>query len=173
MTSTKAREQALPFRLVCRRLQNWQQLGKSMRIWILISPFVLALASPALADIGRVKSATGGAFIERDGKIIAAQPGIIVMTGDTLVTGPKGKMGLTFIDNTRLSAGPASRMKIKSFDYNDTTYRGRFASDLTKGTVALVAGRIARTDPSAMRVQTGKHTYLIRSGRVVIKAGAQ
>jgi hypothetical protein len=144
-----------------------------MRLWFLIAPTVLAMASPALADIGRVKSATGGASIERDGKIIAAQPGLIVMTGDTLVTGPTGKIGMTFIDNTRLSAGPASRMKIKSFEYNDTTYRGRFASDLMKGTVALVAGRIARTDPSAMRVQTGKHIYLIRSGRVVIKAAAR
>ncbi len=163
----------MPFRAACRKLNAIQEMGQSMKRWILISPVLLAMASPALADIGRVKSATGDASVERDGKKLAITPGFILLPGDTIVTGAKGKIGVTFIDNTRLSAGPASRMTIKSFDYNDTTYRGRFASDLTKGTVALVAGRIARTDPSAMRVHTGKHIYLIRSGRVVIKAAAR
>jgi hypothetical protein len=144
-----------------------------MRHWIPISSALLAMASPAFADIGRVKSAAGGATIVRDGKPLEVQPGYILMAGDTIVTGPNGKIGVTFIDNSRLSAGPASRMLIKTFDYNDTTYRGQFTSELTKGTVALVAGRIARMDPSAMRVRAGKHVYLIRSGRVVIKASAR
>ncbi len=144
-----------------------------MRHWILFSTALVATASPALADIGRIKSSAGDAAIERDGKRIAAQPGFILMTGDTLVTGPRGKIGVTFIDNTRLSAGPASRMLIKAFDYNDTTYRGQFSSELAKGMIAVVAGRIARTDPSAMRVRTGKHIYFIRSGRVVIKAASR
>jgi hypothetical protein len=144
-----------------------------MRHWILASSALLAVASPALADIGRVKSATGDAYVERGGQRLTVQPGFTLQPGDTLVTGPKGKMGITFIDNTRVATGPASRMLIRTFDYNDTTYRGQIFTELSRGAVAIVAGRIAKSDPGAMRVRAGKTLYLIRGGRVIIKAAAR
>lgn len=128
----------------------------------------IALAQPAWADIGRIKLASGAASIERDGKLLLLKPGFVIETGDTLVTGARGKAGVTFIDNTRLSAGPGTRMTFRSFDYNDTTQKGRFVSFLKKGAVAIVSGRIARNDPQAMRVETPKNIYVIRRARVVL-----
>ena len=128
----------------------------------------LACASPALADIGRIKVASGGAAIERDGKLIPIKPGFVIETGDTLVTGTRGKAGATFVDNTRLSAAPGTRMTFRVFDYNDTTQKGRFVSVLQKGVVAIISGRIARNDAQAMRVETPKNIYVIRRARVVL-----
>ncbi len=128
----------------------------------------IALAQPAWADIGRIKLASGAASIERDGKVLPLKPGFVIETGDTLVIGARGKAGATFIDNTRLSAGPGTRMTFRSFDYNDTTQKGRFVSFLKKGAVAIISGRIARNDPQAMRVETPKNIYVIRRARVVL-----
>ena len=51
----------------------------------------IALAQPAWADIGRIKLASGTASIERDGKLLLLKPGFVIETGDTLVTGARGK----------------------------------------------------------------------------------
>ncbi len=128
----------------------------------------VVLAQPAWADIGRIKLSSGGASVERDGKLIPVKPGFVIETGDTLVTGARGKAGATFIDNTRLSAGPGTRLTIRAFDYNDTTQQGRFVGVLKKGVVAIISGRIARNDPQAMRVETPKNIYVIRRARVVL-----
>lgn len=127
-----------------------------------------AIAQPAWADIGRVKVASGKASVERGGKLLPVKPGFVIETGDTLVTGPGGRAGITFIDNTRLSAAPGTRMTFRVFDYNDTTQRGRFTSFLRKGVVAIISGRIARNDMQAMRVETPNNIYVIRRARVVL-----
>ncbi len=139
-----------------------------MRIFGTGAVLAFALAQPAWADIGRVKLTSGAASIERDGKLLPIKPGFVVETGDTLVTGARGKAGVTFIDNTRLSAGPGTRVTFRLFDYNDTTQRGRFVSFLRKGVVAIISGRIARNDAQAMRVETPKNIYVIRRARVVL-----
>ncbi len=124
---------------------------------------------PAWADIGRIKSASGNAAIERGGKLLPIRPGFVIETGDTLVTGPRCRAGATFVDNTRLSAGPGTRLTFRVFDYNDTTQSGRFVSVLKKGTVAVMSGRIARNDPQAMRVETPKNIFVLRRARAVLE----
>lgn len=100
--------------------------------------------------------------------MLPVRPGFVIETGDTLVTGARGRAGATFVDNTRLSAGPGTRITFRVFDYNDTTQSGRFVSALKKGTVAIVTGRIARNDPQAMRVETPKNIFVLRRARAVL-----
>jgi len=135
----------------------------------LLGALVAGLAAqPAWADIGRIKSASGNAAVERAGKLLPVRPGFVIETGDTLVTGPRGRAGATFVDNTRLSAGPGTRITFRVFDYNDTTQSGRFVSALKKGAVAIITGRIARNDPQAMRVETPKNIFVLRRARAVL-----
>jgi hypothetical protein len=44
--------------------------------------------------IGLVKTVTGDAYIQRNGRNIAAQPGYPLLRGDVLLTGAKGTMGV-------------------------------------------------------------------------------
>ena len=142
--------------------------GVFVRVILTGLAVAFAITQPAWADIGRIKSASGPASVERGGKLLTLKPGFVIETGDTLVTGARGKAGVTFIDNTRLSAGPGTRMTFRVFDYNDTTQKGRFTSFLKKGVVAIISGRIARNDAQAMRVETPKNIYVIRRARVVL-----
>jgi hypothetical protein len=134
----------------------------------LMAVFALA-ATPAWANIGRIKSATGAAHIERNGVKVPIKPGVIVLAGDTLVTPKASRIGMTFVDNSRVSAGPGTRFTIRTFDYNDTTREGSFVADLGRGAVAIVSGHIARSAPNAMRVATPRNVFAIRGARVVLR----
>jgi hypothetical protein len=140
-----------------------------MRPWIIISLAALLIATPAWASVGRVKSASGGTYVERGGKRLDVQPGFVIEPGDVMVTPAKGRVGMTFVDNCRMAAGPNSRVVIRTFDYNDTTQRGRFVTEVSRGAVAIVSGLIAKSGPDAMRVKTPTALLAVRGARMVVR----
>ena len=102
-----------------------------------------------------------------------------LMPGDWLETGKDGRISLTFIDDTRFSIGPDSRIALAKFDYDRTTEKGSFIAKVERGSIAVVSGRIAKTrcggqEASAgtscggMEVQTPKSTLAVRGTRFII-----
>ncbi|ARS27025.1 FecR family protein [Sphingomonas sp. KC8] len=129
---------------------------------------MLAMATPALAEIGRVKRVVGQAWIERAGQRVAPAPGIPLLKGDTLVTGRDGRLAITFIDNSRFSAGPGSRIALSDFRFDDTTHKGAFITRVDRGSLAVVSGQIAKEDPKAMQVRTPTSLLGVRGTRFVV-----
>ncbi|RVU35975.1 hypothetical protein EOI86_12045 [Hwanghaeella grinnelliae] len=137
---------------------------------ILLPALSIATIGTAFADIGRVKSASGAASIERNGETIAAEPGLALHESDTLVTGNDGKLGVTFVDNSRFSAGPNSRIELSHFRFNATTLEGQFDTRLQKGSVAIISGQIAKKTPDAMKVRTPSSILGVRGTEFVVEA---
>jgi hypothetical protein len=138
----------------------------------LLLAVALGFAGPALAaDIGQVKTASGTAHIERAGKRLPAQVGASVQQGDKLVTGADGSVGLTFSDNSLLSVGPSSVLAIDRYAFDSTTNAGQFDTSLTKGTLAVVSGKIVKQRPEAMRVRTPSAIMGVRGTEFVISVG--
>lgn len=106
------------------------------------------------AEAGRIKSVSGTAYIERAGDRTTANVGTPVYQADTLVTGADGSVGITFIDNSRMSAGPNSTLVINRYAFDQTTHAGAFDATLARGTLAAVSGRLARHSPAAVTVST-------------------
>ena len=141
-----------------------------MRLPVLISAAVLAgMATPVLADIGRVKLVSGMTTIERGSQKIAATAGLVLQKGDTIVTGKNGRIGITFNDNTRFAAGPNSRINVADFVFDDTTHRGRFLTQVDRGSLAIVSGQIAKSNRDAMRVKTPTALLGVRGTRFVVQ----
>ena len=86
-----------------------------------------------------------------------------------LTTGPNGSVGITFIDNTRFSAGPNSRIELKQFRFNPTTHEGEFLTDMQHGTLAIVSGQIAKRSPDAMKVKTPTTILGVRGTTFAVK----
>src|ERR1700752_1319629 len=102
-------------------------------------------AAPVVAqEAGHVKVAKGAVQIERGGQKLPATLGAAVQAGDVVVTGPDGSVGITFLDNSLLSAGPNSVLVIDRFAFDSTTHQGSFESSLQKGTLAVVSGKLAK-----------------------------
>ena len=133
--------------------------------------FILALALPTvgLADVGQIKTLSGDVRIERAGSSLAAAAGDHLETSDVLVTGEDGQVGVTFIDNTRLSLGPDSRMELSRFEFDETTHKGEFFSTMHKGTLSIISGQIAKSHPDAMKVKTPTSVLSVRGTRFLVK----
>jgi hypothetical protein len=86
-----------------------------------------------------------------------------------LTTGPNSSVGITFIDNSRFSAGPNSRLELKQFRFNPTTHEGEFLTEMHRGTLAIVSGQIARRSSEAMKVKTPTTILGVRGTRFAVQ----
>lgn len=115
------------------------------RILLFLISLGALLSSAASAEIGRIKSTIGPASVQRGEAHIPASIGQELMPGDWLETGKEGRMSLTFVDDTRFSVGPDSRIALTKFDYDPTSQKGSFIAEVERGSIAVVSGRITKT----------------------------
>ena len=98
------------------------------------------IAGPAeAAEIGQIKNTAGQVFLLRNNNQQPANSGDIVEQADIVITGINSSVGITLIDNSRLSAGPNSRVEFKQFRFNPTTQEGESLTQLHRGTLAIVS----------------------------------
>jgi len=139
--------------------------------WMSMAVLAAGFAVPALAaDVGQIKIAKGQVAIERGGQAIPATPGARLQAGDVLKTGADGSVGLTMSDNSLLSAGPNSILSLDRYEYDSTTSQGQFDTTLTKGSLAVISGRIAKQSPEAMKVRTPASILGIRGTEFVVSS---
>jgi hypothetical protein len=140
-----------------------------IRKLILVAGSIGLTASPALAEIARVKSSTGIAVVQRGAARLPASTGQELMAGDYLVTGKNGRISLTFIDNTRFAVGPNSRIAVSKFEYDRTRQRGSFITQVDRGSLAVVSGKIAKSGRDAMQVRTPNSLLGVRGTRFIVE----
>lgn len=142
------------------------------RIVLSLAVLIVVAATPALAqEAGHVKVAKGAVQIERGGQKAPATLGAAVQAGDVVTTGADGSVGITFLDNSLLSAGPNSVLAIDRFAFDSTTHQGAFESSLRKGTLAVVSGKLAKQSPEAMKVKTPAAVLGVRGTEFLVRTG--
>src|SRR5204863_9336389 len=95
--------------------------------------------------------------------------GMPVQQADKLVTGADGTVGVTFTDNSLLSVGPNSVLAIDRYVFDSTTHAGKFDSTLSKGTLAVVSGKMVKQSPEAMHVRTPAAIMGVRGTDFVVR----
>ena len=130
---------------------------KARQHWLAAIGLVL-LAVPAFAQqsspAGRIKVVSGSAFIVRSGSMIKAEVGLPVLESDSLRTGDDGHLGITLDDDTRLSLGPNSEVRLNSFHYAPAQGSVGLAMSFLKGIAVYVSGQIAKLAPDSVRLET-------------------
>ena len=122
-------------------------------------------------QIAQVKKVSGHVVIVRDGARLGATVGDPLFEKDTIETGADGSIGLTFVDNTVMSAGPNSEVGLEEFRFDSSNFNGAMLTDVHKGTLSVVSGDIARSSPEAMKVKTPTAILGVRGTRFVIQVG--
>lgn len=145
-----------------------QTLSDRLRRGLPLVLLAACAAAGAADDVGQIKVAKGQVSVDRGGQSLPAQVGMALAAADVLKTGADGSVGITMRDNSLLSAGPNSVLSLDRFDFDPTTYQGRFESGLQRGTLAVVSGRIARQSPQAMTVRTPSAVLGVRGTDFVI-----
>ncbi len=138
----------------------------------IFSLIILALgAAPVLAEdfIGSVTTLTGKGFVVRAGKLKPIDVGGHIMVDDTLVTVKNSTMGVIFRDDTQLSLGPETEIKIDKFVFDPMHDNMDFLAKMRTGTAAFLTGKLAQLAPEKMVVQTPLSTIGIRGTRFLVK----
>jgi hypothetical protein len=136
---------------------------------LFLASLVALNSSPAFAEIARIKSSSGAATVERGAAHLPAATGQELLAGDTLVTGKNGRISHTFVDNTRFAIGPNSRIAVSKFEYDRTRQQGAFITQVDRGSLAVVSGKIAKSGRDAMKVQTPNSLLGVRGTRFIVE----
>lgn len=130
----------------------------SPRSWVAALVLVGVIAAPVAAQdrpvAGKIKISNGAAFVVRDGAELPAQIGQTVFETDGLRTGADGKVGVTLNDDTRLSLGPNSELKLERFTFAPADSGFSLVLKFVKGAATYVSGRIAKLAPDSIRLET-------------------
>jgi len=139
-----------------------------MRWMIAMAAAAFSLAAQA-NDVGQIKTARGTVHVERAGQRIVAAPGVGLRASDTVVTGADGAVGVTFLDNTMVSAGPSTVFQIERYRFDSTTHDGEFDAALKKGSLAVVSGKMVKQTPGSMRLRTPSSVMGVRGTEFLVR----
>lgn len=136
---------------------------------------VIAAASPASAQTpapaGHVKTVSGTAMIVREHATVPVKPGDPVYATDTLRTGGDGTVGVTLQDDTRVSLGPNSEMKVDRYVYSPGEGGLGMVLKFVRGVAVYVSGRMAKLAPDSVRLETPSAIVGVRGTTVAIRVG--
>jgi hypothetical protein len=145
----------------------------STRFWAGVFTLVVAAAIPAQAQqasaAGRIKVVSGSAFIVRESKLVPAQVGQDVYAADGLRTGTDGRIGVTLKDDTRISLGPSSEVRLERFNYATADGGLALVLKIVRGVTAYVSGRIAKLSPDSIRLETPAAIVGVRGTSLAIR----
>lgn len=123
--------------------------------------------------LGFIKIVEGQASITNEQGSTPAQPGTPVYLGNLLKTGENGRLGVTFKDNTIMSLGPDTELRIDEYLFAPANNELKLVASLAKGTLHYISGVIAKLKPEAVSVKTPAGIIGVRGTRFLAKAEAE
>ena len=116
----------------------------------------------SFASIGQVSLHEGNAVIDRkEGESEKVAKDLDVFSYDTVKTG-NGKVGIEFIDSTRVDVTEHSKLIIDEFVYDPNTKTGKLSLKAKLGTVRYASGQIAKNSKQNVQITTPTATIGVR-----------
>lgn len=145
-----------------------------MRVRLIRNLAILLLflqTGPTWAEdaIGYLKSAEGTTLVMRGEDTTPIMVGDPVFVADLLIVKGGGSMGITFIDNSQLSMGSESQLRLTSFEFVPKEEKLSFVTELLKGTLLYVSGVIAKLSPDSVSVVTPVATLSVRGTKFLAR----
>lgn len=139
-------------------------------IWLGLPPQVTSAAEVA-PSIGMIKRLSGSVLLDRGAQVLTPLPGMALLQGDRLRTGPDGHAGVSLSDDSLLTAGPNSSLLISSFAFDSTTHDGQLQARLGRGSLHVVSGLIAKKTPEKVNFQARSVVLGVRGTEFIIDIG--
>ena len=132
-----------------------------MSRWMLPTGLTLAAMFALLPATVSAQSIGSAAAVkpEAHGAGGTLQAGSSLYTNETIGTGSAGQAELHFNDNTKLSVGPSSNVRLDKFVYDPNKSAGKLAISATKGAYRFVTGE---QDKKAYEIKTPYATLGVR-----------
>ena len=144
-------------------------MRRTLAAGLLMAACLSTAGAATAAEIGRIKSVAGAASVVRGKTATPAAAGQLLQVSDVLKTGADGRIGITFVDNSRFAVGPSTTIALSEFEFDDTTHAGKSLTTVNRGSLAVVSGQIAKENKDAMRVRTPTSLLAARGTRFVVE----
>ena len=122
---------------------------------------ILFYATSSWGSIGNVDKLEGKGVIDRDKTDITLEEELPIEQYDTVKTG-NGKVGILFIDDTRVDVTQHSKLIIDEFVYDPNTKKGKLNLSAKLGTIKYASGQIAKTSRQDIVITTPTATIGVR-----------
>jgi hypothetical protein len=122
------------------------------------------ISSVAHAGIGTVSELQGSAAeIKRGSAAIKLQKKTDVESMDSVNTGSKAQVDITFVDNTKVKITENSRLVLDDFVYDPkNSDAGKLGMKVALGTVRYTSGQIAKNNAQNVNIRTPTATIAVR-----------
>ena len=123
----------------------------------------ILLSFNCYAGIGTVtEQLNAPGSIVRSSKSMPVTKGTGVEMND-IVNTAKGKVGITFADDTHVEVNENSKLVIDDFVYDSKSSKnGKLAMKFAQGTVRYASGAIAHNNPNSVAINTPSATIAVR-----------
>ena len=123
-----------------------------------------ALAAPAGAQVGVVRTVEGQVNVVSGKLECAPRYGLDLDEGDAVRTGPKSWALLNMMDGSKITVRPDTEVRLAAYRYTDDgdSAQNQALLVMARGAVRVAAGRIARGRNTGFRVQTPDATVELR-----------
>ncbi|MDD5628605.1 MAG: FecR domain-containing protein [Elusimicrobia bacterium] len=118
----------------------------------------------ALTRIGAAAAVKGAVLARAPGAAVGRvlSSGKPVFLNDHVTTDAAGRLQVMLLDETVFTIGPNSDLVLDEFVYDPATGSGQVAARVTQGVFRFVTGKVARKDPSKMKINLPVGTIGIR-----------
>ncbi len=141
-----------------------------MRVFLLGFFLLLSCASAqAQESIATLKTVTGHTWIVRDGETMPASPGMSLFEADQLATDENSSAGVSFLDGSRISLGPASKMNISAYRFTPNDQDYAFEMYFQKGTAYYSSGKLGNLAPEKVRFSTPQAVLGVRGTTFLVR----
>ena len=123
------------------------------------------------APAGHIKTVSGAAFIVRQNASVPARPGEPIFATDALRTGADGTVGVTLKDDTRISLGPSSEVRLDRYVYSPGEGGLGMVLKFVRGVAVYVSGRMAKLAPDSIRLEAPAAIVGVRGTTVAVRVG--
>ena len=124
---------------------------------------LIFLTFQAEAAVGTITSQQQDpATIERNKNKLEGKKGAGLEMQDLVKTG-EGRLGITFVDDTKVQMTENSKLTIDEFVYDPNQKdAGKLAINVASGTARYASGQIAKNDPTKVKIKTPTATVSVR-----------
>ncbi|WP_164469554.1 FecR family protein [Aliarcobacter cryaerophilus] len=127
----------------------------------------LLFVSTLFANIGTVSLLEGEAFVKRGEETLRLNISDSISNNDFIETKTNSKVKITFIDNTIITIGKESSLKIEDYFF-DSNNKNSAKTELSvsKGAFHAITGQIGKVNPEKFKLKTKNATIGIRGTEI-------
>src|SRR5574344_1816285 len=127
----------------------------------------LLFVSTLFANIGKITLLEGEAFVKRGEETLRLNISDSISNNDFIETKTNSKVKITFVDNTIITIGKESSLKIEDYFFDSNNKNSaKTELNVSKGAFHAITGQIGKVNPEKFKLKTKNATIGIRGTEI-------